>query len=379
MAGIFRNIVRKSLIILNITAGGSMLLLYALPYTKQDAFWILNMIALVFPVLVAIQLCFLIFWLITKPRMVILPVFFVVLSYKLIFSAVAIQGSTKNQHTDSDFRLLSWNVHLFNFFEKNGHPDSEMLQLVSTRQADIFCAQELVFSLNPSSSFTLDKMKEKLGFRYAVAANDRAFGVHTNPMTKLERYHPFCVAIFSKHPIIQWKKVQTIPEYNHTFLWADILIRKDTIRVFNIHLQSMYFAKDDYDFIEHIDRQNVDQVSNHGKNILRKIKNANYLRAIQILEVKKEILRSPHPVMLTGDFNDVPNSYAHRQISRMLNDAFIEKGSGIGRTFQKISPTLRIDYIFSDHSLRIDDFILHRWNKGDHQAIESAVSFPDSE
>ena len=379
MAGLLRNIIRKSLITLNISAGVSMLLLYALPYTDQDRFWMLNIIALAFPVLILIQLLFFVFWLIAKPRMALLPVFFTVLSYKLIFSFVAIQGSDKNNHSASAFRLLSWNVHLFNFFEKGGKPDPEMIRLVKARQADIFCAQELVFSLNPSSSFTLDKMKEKLGYRYAVAANDRAFGVHTNPQTKEERYHPFCLAIFSNHPIIQWKKVQTIPEYNHTFLWADMLINKDTLRVFNIHLQSMYFVKDDYDFIENIDRQNVDQVSNHGKNILRKIKNANYLRALQILEVKKELLRSPHPVMLAGDFNDVPNSYAHRLIGRILNDAFTQKGSGIGRTFQKISPTLRIDYIFGAPSLIIENFKVHPWNKGDHHAIEASVSFPDSE
>jgi endonuclease/exonuclease/phosphatase family metal-dependent hydrolase len=379
MAGILRNIIRKSLITLNIAAGISMLLLYALPYTNQDRFWMLNMMALVFPVLILIQLFFFVFWLIAKPRMALLPVFFAVLSYKLIFSFVAIQGSDKNNHSATAIKLLSWNVHLFNFFEKGGKPDPEMIRLVKARQADIFCAQELVFSLNPSSSFTLEKMKEKLGYRYVVAANDRAFGVHTNPQTKEERYHPFCVAIFSNHPIIQWKKVQTIPEYNHTFLWADILINKDTIRVFNIHLQSMYFAKDDYDFIENIDRQNVDQVSNHGKNILRKIKNANYLRALQILEVKKELLRSPHPVMLAGDFNDVPNSFAHRLISQVMIDAFMQKGSGIGRTFQKLSPTLRIDYIFSTPSLIINNFKVHPWNKGDHHAIEASVSFPVSE
>jgi len=361
MTGLIRNILRNSLIILNVTVGLCMLLLYLLPYVNPDTYWMLNMIALIFPVLIIVQIFFFVFWLIAKPRMAFLPVFFAIVSYKLIFSVWAIRITGNADPSSSDLRLLSWNVHLFNFFENEGKPVPAMLEKVKNRNADIFCAQELVFSLNPKSSFTLEKMKEKLGYPYAVAANDRAFGVHTKPAT------------------LQWKKVQTIPEYNHTFLWADILVKKDTIRVFNIHLQSMYFAKKEYDFIENIDRQNVDQVSNHGKNILRKIKNANYLRAIQILEVKKELLRSPHPVILSGDFNDVPNSYAYRQIDHILKDAFTKKGFGIGRTFQKISPTLRIDYIFSDPTLMINDFMIHKWNKDDHHAVEAAVSFPDTE
>lgn len=379
MTGFIRNIVKKILIIINTVSGASMLLLYTLPYSNPDYFWMLNIIALIFPILLAIQLVFLIFWLMVKPRLALLPVFFSILSYKLIFAAFSLPpNQTTFTGKGNSFSVFSWNVHLFNFFEKGGKPDPLMVSKVKQQHADIFCAQELVFSLHPASSFTLEKLKEQLGFNYVVAANDRAFGVHTDIRTNRERYHPFCLAIFSKHPIIQWKKIQTIPEYNHTFLWADIKIKKDTLRVFNIHLQSMYFAKNDYEFIDHIDQQNVDQVSNHGKSIIRKIKNANYLRAIQMQEVKKEILKSPHPVILMGDFNDVPNSYAYQQVNRYLTDAFLVKGQGIGRTFSKLSPTLRIDYIFTDAALEINRFYIHKWNMSDHHSIEALISIPDT-
>jgi endonuclease/exonuclease/phosphatase family metal-dependent hydrolase len=367
------------LIVINAAAGISMLLLYTLPYSNPDYFWMLNIIALAFPILLMIQIVFLFFWLLVKPRIALLPVFFCVLSYKLIFSVFSVlPDQSPSVDATHSISVFSWNVHLFNFFENGGRPDPAMISKVRKLNADIFCAQELVFSLQPNSTFTLEKLKDQLGFSYAVAANDRSFGVHTDIRTSNERYHPFCLAIFSKHPIIQWKKIQTIPEYNHTFLWADIKINNDTLRVFNIHLQSMYFAKNDYEFIEHIDRQNVDQVSNHGKNILRKVKNANYLRAIQMKEVKKEIHKSPHPVILTGDFNDVPNSYAYQQVNRYLTDAFLAKGDGIGRTFAKLAPTLRIDYIFADPSLPLNDFHIYDWNMSDHYGIEASISLPDT-
>ena len=379
MPGLVRNIIKKTLIAINAIAGISMLLLYTLPYSNQDYFWMLNIIAISFPLLLLVQCFFLVWWLIVKPRLALIPVIFLVLSYKLIFAVVGIQSSAAEEKVkNSSYKLLSWNVHMFNFFENGGKPEATMIQKVKAANTDVFCVQELVFSLDSSSTFTFEKIKKQLGYPYGVAANDRSFGVHTNIRTAKEKYHPFCIGILSKHPILQWKKVQSIPEYNHTFLWADILLREDTVRVFNIHLQSMYLAKEDYKFIEQIDRQDVDGVSNHGKNIIKKIKNANYLRAIQILDVKKAILESPHPVMLAGDFNDVPNSYAYQQINRLLQDAFLQKGNGIGRTFLKIFPTLRIDYIFFPEQFQIHDYISHPWGMSDHNAIEASFSIPET-
>jgi len=54
-----------------------------------------------------------------------------------------------------------------------------------------------------------------------------------------------------------------------------------------------------------------------------------------------------------GDFNDVPNSYAYNTIGKGLQNTFAEKGSGIGRTFSGISPTLRIDNIFASEPFTV--------------------------
>ena len=39
-----------------------------------------------------------------------------------------------------------------------------------------------------------------------------------------------------------------------------------------------------------------------------------------------------------------------------MQDAFLKKGFGIGRTFSALSPTLRIDYIFTDKHFKIKQF-----------------------
>ncbi|NCU04796.1 MAG: endonuclease/exonuclease/phosphatase family protein [Chitinophagaceae bacterium] len=370
MAGFMRSFTKRFFIVCNIALSVCMLLLYVLPSLPASVSWIVNLFALLFPFLLLLQLGFLIFWLFAKRKLALIPLVTFMLCWHLIGSFFGFHPKGNNQpKNQSGFRVATWNVHLFNFFENDGKLDAAMLNEAKGFKADVLAVQELVFSLDSSSPITLEKVKQKLGFKYVAAANDRAFGVHTNIRQKNERYHPFCVAIFSNYPILHWEKVQSIKEYNHTFLWADLLVNDDTIRFFNIHLQSMHFARQDYAFIENIDQQDMGDVQTAGKNILRKMKMANLLRSSQARDIRTAIDASPHPVVVCGDMNDVPNSNAYQIISNDLYDAFTEKGWGIGRTFQFLSPTLRIDYVLHSKALAINKVEVRQTVRSDHSPV----------
>ena len=47
-------------------------------------------------------------------------------------------------------------------------------------------------------------------------------------------------------------------------------------------------------------------------------------------------------------------SYTYFTVRGDMQDAFLKKGFGIGRTFSALSPTLRIDYIFADKNFKIN-------------------------
>ncbi|MFN4285456.1 MAG: endonuclease/exonuclease/phosphatase family protein [Lacibacter sp.] len=377
MKGILRFLTKQFFITTNLLVSIPMLLLYALPYSNQQYFWMLNLFALLFPYLCLVQVAFLLFWLLAKPRLSLIPLATLVVCYPLMRNVVGLHTPEKQiPAAAGSFRVATWNVHLFDFYENRGNLDPQMLQKARELSADILCIQELVFSTDSTSNMSLDQVRKRLGFNYVVAGNDRAFGVHTNINTQNEKYFPFCVAILSKHPIVRWQKVQSLPEYNHTFLWADIALGNDTLRVFNVHLQSMHFVKKDYDFIENIDRQEMEEVKRQGRNIIRKIKAANLLRAQQIDDVRNEVLKSPYPVILTGDFNDVPNSYAYQTMRRHLQDVFVQKGWGLGRTFQLLAPTLRIDYIFHAPELQLQQFRMYNWGESDHKPLVAVFARP---
>ena len=103
------------------------------------------------------------------------------------------------------------------------------------------------------------------------------------------------------------------------------------------------------------------QLSHHLRGII--------FRAPQADFVKEEISKSAHPFVITGDFNDVPNSYTYFKISDGLQDAFLKKGFGIGRTFSALSPTLRIDHILTTKDFDVLQFNRQVKPLSDHYMI----------
>ncbi|MBX9785458.1 MAG: endonuclease/exonuclease/phosphatase family protein [Chitinophagaceae bacterium] len=375
MPGVIRKFTKQFIVLCNVLVSSCMLLVYVLPKSNQAYFWFINLFALTFPFLVLIQIGFLVFWLLAKRKLTLIPIITLLLCIPLIQKIIAVNGTAK-QTAEPGFKIATWNVHLLNFYERGGNHDEQMIQKAKELNAGVLAVQELVFSLDSNSYMSLDSLKAKLGFKYAVAGNDRSFGVHTNGGRRNERYFPFCVALFSNYPVLQWKKVQPVPQYNHTFIWADLLVGSDTIRCFVVHMQSMHFVKTDYDFIDNINDQDVENVKRVGRTLINKMKNANVLRAIQAHNIKEEVNKSPYPVILCGDFNDVPNSYAYQTIGKGLKDAHLEKGNGIGRTFQYLSPTLRIDYIWHSPSLVLQSTHVVRPSLSDHCPVTASFVLP---
>jgi endonuclease/exonuclease/phosphatase family metal-dependent hydrolase len=117
-------------------------------------------------------------------------------------------------------------------------------------------------------------------------------------------------------------------------------------------------------------KQDVQQ----SENVLSRFKTGFLKRQVQAERVKAEVDKSPYPVVLCGDFNDVPNSYAYATIGNGLQNAFVQKGSGIGRSFSGIAPTLRIDNIFLDERFSVQQFTRIKKKLSDHFPIITDVA-----
>ena len=182
-------------------------------------------------------------------------------------------------------------------------------------------------------------------------------------------YAHFGIIIFSRYPIIKKQTLTTYPnDYNSIFQYIDIVKGPDTIRVFNIHLQSLRFSRANLKYIDK-PMDEKDDALKESKSIIGKFKKGFLKREMQANRIRMEVDKSPYPVIICGDFNDVPNSYAYHTIGRDMKNAFVEKGAGLGRTFASISPVLRIDNIFVDDKFNVQQFLRIRKKLSDHFPI----------
>jgi endonuclease/exonuclease/phosphatase family metal-dependent hydrolase len=174
------------------------------------------------------------------------------------------------------------------------------------------------------------------------------------------------VAIFSAFPIIGNGKIIFDKNSNNVCIYSDIKIDKDTVRVYNVHLQSIHLGYEDYKFVDDVMNNKETEELEKSKNILKRIKRAFIKRSIQTELVAEHIAKSPYPVIVCGDFNDPPASYTYHTISENLEDAFVESGNGFGRTYAGKFPSFRIDYILHSDIYKAYDFRTIREELSDH-------------
>ena len=115
-----------------------------------------------------------------------------------------------------------------------------------------------------------------------------------------------------------------------------------------------------------------------SRAVLYKLKQAYKKRSQQAEILAGKIKQSPYPVIVCGDMNDVPNSYTYFTVKGDLQDAFLKKGGGLGRTFRYISPTLRIDYILADKKLEVTNFCKIKVPYSDHYPIIADIAFKEN-
>ena len=139
--------------------------------------------------------------------------------------------------------------------------------------------------------------------------------------------------------------------------------------MYNAHLQSIHFNKEDYKFISKLENNEDVEEIDGSKKILRRMKRAYVKRSSQADSIHASINRSPYPVIVCGDFNDSPSSYTYQTISKNLNDAFMESGNGLGRSYKGEFPSLRIDYLLFSPLLRSYNFTTFPDEYSDHYAV----------
>jgi endonuclease/exonuclease/phosphatase family metal-dependent hydrolase len=340
------------------------------PHLHPLQWWFISFLGLAFPILLFLVILSFAGWLIVlKPSYAAIPGIALLLSIKSItlFLGFHPPRGFSYQKEPGTIRVMSWNVARFIELKKNSNKGSQtrqkMFELIQKQDADILCFQEFHTSTHPDYYDNISAVRE-LGYPYFFFTYDTDGDQHY-----------YSSIIFSRFPIIDSGLLRyprpTLPD---ALIHADVKFGNDTIRIYTTHLQSLQFGKKDYERLEKI-RSGEDSLVYNSRNVLSKVKKGLTSRSIQADMINEVIDNSPHPVLFCADLNDIPNSYAYTTVRGSMQDAFLKKGFGIGRTFSGIFPTLRIDYIFADDHFSVRQFnrILKRYS--DHYPIVADLSW----
>jgi endonuclease/exonuclease/phosphatase family metal-dependent hydrolase len=284
-----------------------------------------------------------------------------------VFFAFHIPGKFDYTKPKGSLRVVQWNVARFVEWKRNNNKGSQtrlkMMDLLKEQNADVLCFQEFYTSTDTAYYNNLNHVMKELGYPYYYYSRDRDGHLQWTGQ-----------AIFSKQPFLDSGMIHfPKPSIPDALIHVDIKLNDDTLRIYTTHLQSVRFRKRDFESIEKI--KNTDEGMVEGsKNIFSKLKTGLVNRSYQAEMLKNEISKSPHPFILTGDFNDVPNSFTYFTVKGdELKDAFLSTGFGVGKTFSYIAPTLRIDYMFVTKDIDINQFNRVVRNYSDHYMLVADI------
>lgn len=308
---------------------------------------------LAFPYLFLFNLLLLIYWWFQLKLKMVIPLCFGI--FNLVHVSKYIQYTAKNKELPEDFVVATYNTQLFGGTRDSSH-FLEFIHTLEKDSVDILCLQEV---------FSIEDLKRR------VQKIKKAGNFATYNFVRLKPDRPYGMVIFSKYSILANGRVGLGDSGGNMAIWADIKLDKDTIRLFNLHLESIRFSKGDYAFIENRPETNESAIEG-SKNLLKRLRNASVIRASQADSVASYTQRSPYPVFVAGDFNDVPLSYSYNTIGKNLLDAFRERGNGFEQTYKGPFPDYRIDYILFNKNFLCTSYRSFADVPGDHKMVRAS-------
>jgi endonuclease/exonuclease/phosphatase family metal-dependent hydrolase len=337
---------------------------YLSNYINPIRLSIVAFFGLAFQYLYFINIGFLLFWLWRKNKFAVYGLIVIVLGIGYTGRYLQLRSHEPIDNISESIKILSYNVRIFNYFEwegKGSNRDS-IVAYMNSENPDIICLQEF-FTRSDDSLLSENHIRKRLN-SYPNFHIEYSFIVD-------ETSSKFGVATFSKFPIIHRGNIQ-FGNSTNTCIYSDILIETDTFRVYNTHLQSISLKKDNYalmDSIFYINSKKIDEV----KDVSSRLKRAYIARAKQTKAIVNHMKTSPYPVILCGDFNDTPVSYAYHKLLGNKKDAYRESGSGFGNTYRGKLPSFRIDYIFYSDHFTSYNYKTHKIPLSDHYPVTTQL------
>lgn len=300
---------------------------------------------LLFPVFLVINLGFLVFWLLTRPKFGLIPVLGFLVSYVPVRQYMPINFG--GEHPEGSIKVLSYNTWNFGNETEDDEGTNICLAYLQEQNADIVCLQEAL--PNSKNVQQIDSMLKPL-----YAYQDTT--IHPNGGN--------CLMLFSKYPIVSKELIPYESKGNMSVAYH-LKIGDREVLLINNHLETTGLSLEDRKQFKNlvVGKLQVDTAEETSKLLVVKLAEATRKRAPEAEAVARYIEHHKSmSIILCGDFNDGPISYAHRTIAKNLTDCYIASGNGPGISYHHGGFFVRIDNImcskdWKPYECKVDDKI----------------------
>lgn len=353
--------IKGLLIFINILAVLGLLMVKIGSVTNPNTWLLSSYFAFFLFPLALVNLFFLIFWGILKKWWFLISLAALILFSGIIKTSFPINFSEKKENkADRRIKILSYNTMAMAMMKKHSEKSQNpIIKYILRADADIVCLQEFTVSDNESQFQEEDFMKifKKYPYKH-IKYRINKWNMHQGVVT------------LSKYPIINKKDVGYDSQVNLS-IYSDIVVGNDTVRVINNHLESNRITLQDMQETSHLTKDfDSDKFTDITKVFSYKLSIASKVRAIQADKVAAIKKNTPYKLVICGDFNDVPSSYAYTKVKGKLHDSFCENNSGLGWTFNRSFFRFRIDYILYDNSFTSNHYKRGNLRASDHYPIQ---------
>lgn len=357
---------RALMVTLNVVAVILLLICAKIPHFSPANLLFSNYPNYLFLILWLVNLCFFVYWLLRFNKWIVLSLVAGVLCFSDARIWFPVNFSQKEDTvTEQSIKVLTYNTMQFSKYQPHTsrHPNAVVSYLLDS-EADILCLQEGGYK-KESEFLTRASLLESMSRKYPYHSEAKVY-----PSGSVSLW------IFSKYPIVGQKRLIIGSETNAAH-YCDIDVKGRKIRVINNHLESNKLTAKDKDlYHEILEKPEKETVSSIAHSLGMKLSPAAVSRAHQAEVISEEVRKSPYPVIVCGDFNDIPNSYTYRTVRKGLTDAWVNNATGMGISFHEKFYRFRIDYIMHSPSLHSFGTGLDRRDASDHYPVWTYINLP---
>lgn len=344
-------------------------------YVSPEQTVIFSYIGLAFPIILVVSLIYTLLWLFTKNwKLFSISLATILLSWPTISTYFPVNKifNDNNIHSLSkqdSIRLMTYNVRAFNWYLTWDGKINPIFNFLKESNTDIICFQEFVASRGKEKSIATPKQIQKMLQHYPY------YSVVELPASNDN--HIYGLACYSKYPIVHTEKIIFQGNSYNGAAKFRIQVGEYTYTIFNNHLESNKITDADKRlYQEFLEGKNSEVITDVANNIQSRLNAAYRIRARQANMLAEEIKKEQNHsrgVIVCGDFNDTPISYAYHTIKGGMKDAFVMKGMGVGITYNQPYFLFRIDHILYDATFSALQTEIKHISYSDHYPVTTTL------